>query len=155
MVRGTFQNLLPIGSRDDRSIDIAMAAEHPLRILIADDNKINRRVLLLLLQKMGYQADTATDGNEAVARWKQHPYDLILMDLHMPGSDGFTAARRIREIEIAEDRPSTHIFALTADARSEIWDRCLAAGMNGHLAKPISIKALSKALRSVPALVAS
>ncbi len=153
MVRGTFKDLVPVSARAEKGFDTAMAAEHPLRILIADDNKINRRVLLLLLQKMGYQAEIAIDGNEAVSRWKQQPYDLILMDLHMPGSDGLTAARRIREIEIAEDRPSTHIFALTADARSEIWDRCLAAGMNGYLAKPISSKALANALHSVPSLV--
>lgn len=153
MVRGTFKNLVPVGSKEDKVFDAAMAAEHPLRILIADDNKINRRVLLLLLQKMGYQADTSADGNEALSRWKQNAYDLILMDLHMPGSDGLSAARRIRELEIAENRPSTHIFALTADARSEIWDRCLAAGMNGYLPKPISAKALADALRSVPSLV--
>ncbi|CAN5699307.1 hypothetical protein BH09VER1_BH09VER1_05000 [soil metagenome] len=153
LIRGTFKNLVPNGARDDRAFDPALAAGHPLRILIADDNKINRRVLLLLLQKMGYHADTAADGQEAVALWKQNTYDLILMDLHMPGSDGLNAARKIREFEISTGRPSTHIFALTADARSEIWDRCLAAGMNGYLPKPINFQALTQVLQSVPSLV--
>jgi PAS domain S-box-containing protein len=115
-----------------------------LKILVAEDNKVNQLVVTRMLQKMGCQADVAGDGAEAIKSLETNAYDMVLMDLSMPGVDGLEAARRIRRMPAAVS--SVPIVALTASVSSEIKTRCLAAGMDDYLGKPIEIEALRRAL---------
>jgi PAS domain S-box-containing protein len=129
----------------------APAAEAPsggnlqgLKILVAEDNKVNQLVVTRMLQKMGCQADVVPDGESAIQSLGTNSYDVVLMDLSMPGMDGLEAARRIRRLAAAQS--SVPIVALTASVSNEIKSRCLAAGMNDHLCKPIEIVDLRRAL---------
>jgi two-component system sensor histidine kinase/response regulator len=108
------------------------------RILVAEDNAVNRQVTLVQLQRLGFAADSATNGNAAVEQARRCDYDLILMDCHMPIMDGFEATRAIRSRESRTGRHAS-IIAMTANAMSRDRDQCLAAGMDDHLAKPVSI----------------
>ena len=113
-----------------------------LRVLVAEDNPVNQRVVLKLLERLGIKADLARDGAEAIAAAIEHPYDLILMDVQMPNVDGVTATREIRTRLSANRQPV--IFGLTAHATSEYRDMCLDSGMNGYLTKPLSAKPIRK-----------
>jgi PAS domain S-box-containing protein len=116
-----------------------------LRLLLVEDNVINQQVALGLLENMGYAVDVANDGLEAVDAAGQHTYDAILMDCQMPRLDGYEAARRIRLHE--PDEQHVPIIALTAAAMKGDRERCLAAGMDDYVAKPVSTSAISAALR--------
>ncbi len=120
--------------------------ERNARILLAEDEPLVRDTLRIILEQRGYRVEAAENGQEAVARWQQGEYDVILMDMQMPEMDGAEAARTIRrrEKETAKDR--TCIVALTAHARREIQEECMAAGMDTYLTKPISNKALFAAI---------
>ena len=124
----------------------AAGSENPktLRILVAEDNRVNQIVTVRMLQKLGYQVDLACDGASAISRVEANPYDIVLMDLNMPGIDGLEAARRIRLMPTAQS--SVPIVALTASATIEDKAQCLAAGMNDYLSKPIEMQALRRAL---------
>ena len=115
-----------------------------LRVLVAEDNTINRRVVLLQLQRLGCHADAAANGREAVQMWERFPYDMILMDCQMPEMDGYAATALIRERE----RGGSHIpiVALTANAMKGDEEVCLRAGMDGYIAKPVNPEALREAL---------
>ena len=115
-----------------------------LRVLVAEDNTINRRVALLQLERLGCHADAVANGREAVQMWQRFPYDAILMDCQMPEMDGYEAAALIRERESG----GTHIpiIALTANAMSGAEDHCLRAGMDGYVAKPVNLEALREIL---------
>jgi CheY-like chemotaxis protein len=117
-----------------------------LRILSADDSAMNRLVLSTLLGQAGFQSEFVEDGARAVQAAATVAYDLILMDVHMPTLDGIAAAQAIR----AGAGPSANapIIALTADAMPEHVARCLAAGMNGHVAKPIQPAELFQAIEA-------
>ncbi|MEI6712385.1 MAG: ATP-binding protein [Verrucomicrobiota bacterium] len=118
-----------------------------LRLLVAEDNEINRMFVKALIQKFGIHADYVPNGAEAVAAFKTHNYDVILMDCHMPEMDGFTATQMIRQIEA--QRGTQHripIFALTADAIQETHTQCLECGMDAVLTKPLQVKKLRDAL---------
>jgi CheY-like chemotaxis protein/HPt (histidine-containing phosphotransfer) domain-containing protein len=121
------------------------AAVRPLRILIADDNHINQKVAISLLENLGYRADVVANGYEAIEAYKLVPYDIVLMDVQMPEMDGFEASRQIRTIEDRKGR-HTPIIAMTAHARQEDKDRCLAAGMDDYVSKPIKPQALKAAI---------
>ena len=123
------------------------------RVLIAEDNPTNQRVLEALLARIGLQTVLAENGREAVDFIERgESVDAILMDLHMPEMDGLEAARCIRQWEQANGRSARPIVALTADAFAEDRKRCLAAGMDDHLAKPIHIETLQSTLaRWLPA----
>jgi CheY-like chemotaxis protein len=113
------------------------------RILIVDDNDMNREILLAILEETGAVLDCAADGREAVQKWTESGggWDLFLMDLHMPVMDGFEAARCIR----ASDPPKADtvpIIAVSADTGGEVISRCLEAGMNGHIGKPVDFDVL-------------
>jgi signal transduction histidine kinase/DNA-binding response OmpR family regulator len=117
--------------------DDSMAERLPLRILVAEDNALNQRLLLRLLARMGYRADVAGNGIEAVEAIERQPYDLIFMDMQMPEMDGLEATGAIRSRAGRTDQP--RIIALTANATAEDRERCLVAGMDDYLPKPIQI----------------
>ena len=125
-----------------------LGATHPLRILLAEDNAVNQKVALSYLSKMGYRADVARTGLEAIAAVHRAPYDVVLMDVQMPEMDGLEATRRIRAL--APDDEGPWIVALTASAMTGDADRCLAAGMNDYLSKPVRGEELAAALRRAP-----
>lgn len=125
-------------------LDSGLGARIPLRVLVAEDHGVNRRVADLLLARMGYRADFAADGREAVSAVRQASYDLVLMDVQMPVLDGLDATREIRRL--SPDTGDPWIVALTANATSEDRDRCLSAGMNDYLAKPLQPSQLAAAI---------
>jgi PAS domain S-box-containing protein len=121
----------------------------PLRILLAEDNPVNQKVALRLLERLGYGADVASNGREAIEALERRAYDVILMDVQMPELDGLDASRLICERWPAESRP--RIVAMTANALPEDRDACFAAGMDDYVAKPIRPDELARALgRATP-----
>ncbi len=109
---------------------------------MTDDNIINQKVAARLLQQFGYSADIASNGLEAVTAVQRQPYDLVFMDVQMPGMDGLTATRQIREWEGKTKRPPITIIAMTANAMVGDRAKCIASGMNDYLAKPVRPDAL-------------
>jgi CheY-like chemotaxis protein len=126
-----------------------MAARHPLRILLAEDNVVNQKLALRILQQMGYRADLASNGIEAVESVERQTYDVILMDVQMPEMDGLEASRRITAKWSAGERP--RIVAMTANAMQGDREMCIAAGMDDYLTKPIRVETLVEALNNVAA----
>jgi signal transduction histidine kinase/CheY-like chemotaxis protein len=116
------------------------------RILLAEDNEINREVALSRLTKLGYSADVATDGAQAVAACKSTDYDVVLMDCQMPAMDGYQASAEIRNLEQAQNKKRVAIIALTANALEGDREKCLAAGMDDHLPKPFKKEQLQEVL---------
>jgi PAS domain S-box-containing protein len=125
-------------------------ARSALRILLAEDNAMNQKVALRLLERLGYHADVATNGLEAIEALERQPYDVVLMDVQMPVLDGLDATRQIGERWPEETRP--HIVAMTANALPEDREACFAAGMNDYVAKPIRAEELAAALKRVKPL---
>ncbi len=130
-------------------IDPSMAARHPLRILLAEDNAVNQKLAMRLLQQMGYRADLASNGIEAVESVQRQAYDVVLMDVQMPELDGLDATRRICTMLEAPERP--RIVAMTANAMQGDREMCMTAGMDDYLTKPIRVDRLVEALHRVPA----
>ncbi len=129
---------------DKPVLDKAMAARHPLRILLAEDNVVNQKLALRLLQQMGYRADVASNGVEAIESIARQTYDVVLMDVQMPEMDGLEATRRIVSRWPNGNRP--HIVAMTANAMQGDREACLAAGMDDYVTKPIRVDQLVAAL---------
>ncbi len=138
----------PLAAAAKPRMDAGMAERHPLRILLAEDNVVNQKLALRLLQQMGYRADVAGNGIEAIECVARQPYDVVLMDVQMPEMDGLEASRRIvsRWPEAAM-RP--RIVAMTANAMQGDREECLAAGMDDYVTKPIRVDALVEALNQV------
>jgi len=130
-------------------IDAGMAARHPLRILLAEDNVVNQKLALRLLQQMGYRADLASNGVEAIESVQRQTYDVVLMDVQMPEMDGLEASKAIAARWGARERP--RIVAMTANAMQGDRDLCIAAGMDDYVTKPIRVDALVEALTRVAA----
>lgn len=123
-------------------VDSEMAHKHPLRILLAEDNAVNQKLALRILEQMGYRADVASNGIEAIESMERQPYDVILMDVQMPELDGLEAARRIRQKKLSQP----YIVAMTANAMQGDREMCLAAGMDDYVTKPIRVSELVQAL---------
>ena len=122
----------------------------PPRVLVAEDNVVNQKVAVRMLEKLGIRPDLATDGREAVEMFGLVPYDLIFMDCQMPEIDGYAAAREIRRMEGPHRRVA--IVAMTAEVMAGSREQCLEAGMDDHIGKPIKTEFLFEALRKwVPA----
>lgn len=124
-----------------------LAATHPLRILVAEDNHVNQKVIVAHLRRLGYEADVVSNGAEAVDAVGVRAFDLVLMDLHMPEVDGFTAAKTIREL-YGDAAP--RIVALTADATPEAQAECASSGIARSITKPIKESELRSVLMGEP-----
>ena len=122
--------------------DPTMAERLPLRILAVEDNATNQKLILLILDRLGYRADSAYHGLEALESVSRHVYDVVLMDVHMPEMDGLEATRRIRAGLTVQPR----IIAMTANAMEGDRQACLAAGMDDYISKPIQVRDLRAAL---------
>jgi CheY-like chemotaxis protein len=127
--------------------DPEMAARHPLRILLAEDIVVNQKLALRYLDKLGYRADVAANGLEAIAALERQSYDAILMDVQMPELDGLDASRRICSRWPRDQRPA--IIAMTANAMQGDREMCLAAGMDDYISKPLRVEELMTALLRV------
>jgi CheY-like chemotaxis protein len=124
--------------------DASLGERLPLHILIAEDNVVNQKLAMRLLQRMGYRADLAGNGLEVIAALKRQTYDVVLMDMQMPEMDGLDATRLIRREFQEKNQP--RIIAMTANAMQGDREACLAAGMDDYVSKPIQVKDLQAAL---------
>jgi two-component system sensor histidine kinase/response regulator len=122
--------------------------ERPLRVLLAEDNTVNQRLAVRILEKRGHAIVVACNGKEAVAALEREPFDVVLMDLEMPEMSGFEATAAIRHSEQGTGR-HVPIIALTAHAMKGDRERCLAAGMDGYVAKPVQARELYQAMAEV------
>jgi CheY-like chemotaxis protein len=146
-----------LGAKQQNAHTSVIATRHSLRearlsssrrILLAEDNLVNQKLAARMLEKQGHTVVVAADGHEALAALDKEPFDLVFMDVQMPGMDGFEVTKALREKEKAT---GTHlrIVAMTAHAMRGDRERCLAAGMDGYIAKPIHIKDLIQAVEGV------
>src|SRR5262249_36867415 len=129
----------------NHKLDPTLARRLPLRVLLCDDNAINQKVALRLLQQMGYRADLAANGLEALAALDRQPYDLVFMDVMMPEMGGLEATRLIRQRQNQKSqfpnyKSSIIIVAMTANAMQGDREKCLAAGMDDYIAKPVRLE---------------
>ena len=148
---GPTRSAAPVAAKP--RLDAGMAERHPLRILLAEDNVVNQKLALRLLQQMGYRADLASNGIEAIESIERQTYDVVLMDVQMPEMDGLEASRRITAKWQPHERP--RIVAMTANAMQGDREECLAAGMDDYVTKPIRVDALVEALNQAKARDAS
>jgi CheY-like chemotaxis protein len=134
-------DVIPASSRASKPREVtpapvvASAAPSRYRVLLADDNAVNQKLAVKMLEKLGCVVDVACNGSEAVTLSQQLPYDIIFMDCHMPEMDGFEATAEIRRLSASGRR--IPIVAVTADALQGDRERCLEAGMDGYISKPI------------------
>jgi signal transduction histidine kinase/CheY-like chemotaxis protein len=135
-----------------RTIASKAKASRRLRVLVADDNPINLLLTRTMLDKQGHRVTTATNGQQALDQLVKSAFDLLLLDIEMPGLDGYETARRIRQLESAENRPRLPVIALTAHMRQQDLDQCLAAGMDKYLVKPFDQHDLMEVLNGVQKL---
>jgi PAS domain S-box-containing protein len=135
------------GAEEVEAVTDGKRTRSALRILLAEDNAMNQKVALRLLERLGYRADVANNGLEAIDALERQPYDVVLMDVQMPELDGLDATRRICAHWPEETRP--HIIAMTANALPEDREACFAAGMKDYVAKPIRAEELVAALKRV------
>jgi len=139
----------PRGSRQTPAIGTnppaEPAAEKPVRVLVAEDNAVYQKIALRQLQQLGFRADAVGNGLEVLDACARVPYDIVIMDCHMPEMDGYEATRRLRRHESGMARRTT-IIAMTASDRAEDRDRCFDAGMDDFLSKPVQFADMSRAL---------
>jgi CheY-like chemotaxis protein len=118
----------------------------PLRILLAEDDELNRKVTLLMIERLGYKADVASNGVEVLEALGRHLYDLVLMNIGMPKMDGIETTREIRR----RWRNGLKIIAITAYVLPGIRAKCLEAGMDDYISKPVKMEELAKVLGKYP-----
>ncbi|UAL11339.1 response regulator [Caulobacter segnis] len=143
----------PLAAGTEAATQVEAEAEAPagtvrLRVLAADDNPTNQKVVKAVLAPLNAEVVLVADGEACIEAWKASQFDIVLMDIHMPGMDGVEAAQAIRALEAAEDRPRTPIVAVTANALAHQVEGYLAAGMDGHVAKPIEVTKLYAAIEA-------
>jgi len=133
-------------------LDEHMGREHPLSILLTEDNIVNQKVAQLILERLGYRADVAASGKEVLDALARRSYDVVLMDVHMPEMDGIEATRRILSGRV---QPIPYIIAMTAAAMQADREQCRAAGMHDFVSKPVQIEELKEALLRVRVMAAN
>ena len=119
----------------------SLSKSKPLRILLAEDNPSNQKVIVTMLKRLGYRPDVVADGKEVLQALELRPYDLILMDVRMPEMDGITATRVIRKLQ---PKKGPKIVAITAYALEGDQEKCLEAGMDDYISKPVKMEELSR-----------
>ena len=144
--------VVPFAVAQTPKLDASLAAQNPLRILVAEDNAVNQKLINGLLKRLGYQPKIVVNGVECLAALREADYDLVLMDCQMPEMGGYEATERIRAGEAGERNRALHIIALTASAMVGDRERCLKSGMNEYLTKPIQAAGLVKLLEATIAL---
>ncbi|WP_299041795.1 response regulator [uncultured Thermosynechococcus sp.] len=137
------------------SIDELKRGLPPLRILVAEDNKVNQMVALRILEKLGYRGDVAANGLEVLEAVQRQPYDVILMDMQMPEMDGVTATREVIDLFQRLNQPRPRIIAMTANAMESDRQLCLRAGMDDYISKPVRVEELVRALQQCQPLTPS
>ena len=159
----TFWFVLPFGIAVDHELmpppepttTVSATTDNPARItiLMVEDHADNRDLLLFMLENLGYEADSANNGREAIDKLAQQDYDIVLMDCQMPELDGYQATQKIRE---REGECHTTIIGLTANAmKGDSRQKCLDAGMDDYLSKPINLKELANTIQKWSAVVSS
>jgi CheY-like chemotaxis protein len=124
--------------------ELQTTTEHrPIRVLLAEDQKINRKIVIGLLAKFKWEIDEAVDGQQAYEKATTNDYDVVLMDVQMPKVDGYEATRKIRVFEKDKNK-HIPIIAMTAHAMKGDKEKCLAAGMDHYLTKPINVEEVVK-----------
>ena len=119
------------------------------RVLVVDDELVNREIVGAYLEKWGFEVDQAVDGKDCLKQFEAGKYDLIVMDLQMPELDGFEASQEIRKLEQEVNQGRVSILALSASVMGEVWNKCESAGMNGYLSKPFETEELQQKVRQV------
>lgn len=132
---------------------VSNLADNKLRVLLVDDHEPSSKVESALLTELGYENDTARNGIEALAKFAEQTYDLVLLDIQMPGIDGMETARRMRDFEKKQNRPATPIIGITGRATSDDRLLCLKAGMNDYLSKPFRISELEEKITALMEVV--
>ncbi|GBC96057.1 Sensory/regulatory protein RpfC [bacterium HR16] len=143
--QGTVSGDLPRSQGGAEKSLLSSPARAARRVLLVEDNEVNRKVAVRLLERLGYEVDVASDGEEAVEKTALRRYDAVLMDVHMPRVDGLEATRLIRERERGTGEHQV-IIAMTASAMKEDVQRCLASGMDEYLSKPVKMEVLQEML---------
>ncbi|HSD58021.1 MAG TPA: response regulator, partial [Methanotrichaceae archaeon] len=148
-----FHFTVPLYVKEDRSPfltspskslqELPVNLSRALRILIAEDNLVNQKVMLRMLDKLGYRADAVANGFEVLRALQRQPYDLVLMDVQMPDMDGIEATRRIRHLW---PTGGPRIIAVTAYALEGDRERCIESGMDSYIAKPVNLNTLKDAI---------
>jgi CheY-like chemotaxis protein len=150
-VRLPLPSLAPAPSADIPAVEMESAEAGRMKVLLAEDHPVNRRVIELMMETAGAEMISVENGQEAVDRFQAERFDLVLMDLQMPVMDGLTAIRRIRADEASRRLPPTPIVVLTANAMPDHVATSLAAGADAHVAKPVTPKSLFEAIDRVSA----
>ncbi len=143
--------LAPAPLADPTPVPVAIPTREQagLRILLAEDNLVNQKVARRLLERLGHQCEVVNNGREALARWREQTWDVLLIDLQMPEMDGETAIRLLREETVARGLSHQPAIAMTAHAMQGDKERCLAMGFDGYIAKPVSQEALQDEIARV------
>lgn len=137
-------NLIQSKSSQQPGLDACMIPQLPWRILVVEDNRVNQKIALLTLERLGYHADIAANGVEALHALRRQAYDVVLMDVQMPVMDGLTTTHCIHQEWTESQRPQ--VIAMTANALEGDREKCLAAGMDDYISKPICLDELIQAL---------
>jgi CheY-like chemotaxis protein/anti-sigma regulatory factor (Ser/Thr protein kinase) len=129
------------------ALDAMATDKNEGHILVAEDNKLNQKILQIILEKSGYKVTIVSDGIEVLSALNESAYDLILMDCQMPNMDGYLTTKEIRRKELSGDKPIP-IIGVTAHTLESDRDKCLESGMNEYISKPFNIDELHKLIRA-------
>jgi CheY-like chemotaxis protein len=140
-----------IATQGTKILDTSLVEKYPLRILLAEDNLVNQKLALTVLKKMGYIADLAANGLEVLDALERQKYDVVFMDVQMPEMDGIETTENIVKRYPVKDRP--FIVAMTANAMEGDKERCLQAGMNDYVPKPIRLDAVREVIERIGRLL--
>jgi CheY-like chemotaxis protein len=142
------------GSVEIQTQNLPQTPHQSLRILLAEDHPVNRKLAIRILESAGHQVRWAGDGAQALKMYQQEPFDLVILDMQMPVMDGVEAAERMRAFDKNKNR-HTPILAMTANAFAEDRERCIKAGMDDYLAKPVRPQELLARIAAISAVLGS